>query len=358
MRFAALNTGNDFHLLDHIAPLSWLLDMPLFVTEEKNFDLAKRYYPFVQTHYMPDLEQNLLFFAEHFDALFECKYWDPNLKKTFLHLFHKNMLLVHAAHGQSDKGYAHPLLRHYEKQDAALIYGELLKIMLEETKTSCNTIFTGNYRLLFYLHHQEFYDSVVEKEIFSSIPKHKKILFYAPTWKDSDSATTFFTSTKELLKRVPENWHILFKAHPLLEQRNPADFYRLEALIQKHPNATLLLEIPLIYPLLKKADRFLGDYSSVGYDFLYFKKPMFFLLHESLPKGRLHECGTILSSLEPLFHESPKDATENQKKLYHFAFGQTQEKNILQEHIKKQLSSGKQDNHVNKDEKLHIQKIE
>ncbi len=333
MTFAALNTGPDFHLLDHIAPLAWLLNMPLFVTEEKNFDLATHYYPMVNTQYMPDLEHNLAFFAENFDVLFECKYWDPNLKKIFQDLYKKKMLLVHCAHGQSDKGYAHPLLSHYAKQDMALIYGQLLETMLQETNTRCHTIHTGNYRLLFYLEHKQFYDTIVEKEIFSSLPKQKNTLFYAPTWKDSDSATTFFTSTENLLKNTPNDWNVLLKVHPLLEQRNPVDFYRIEAIIKKHPHAHLLLEFPPIYPLLEKTDRFLGDYSSVGYDFLYFNRPMFFLLHEHLPQGRLHECGTILSSFGPLFNEIAPDLTKKQTELYRFSFGDTKEKKTVKQQI-------------------------
>ena len=74
MRCAAVNSGTDFHLLDHIAPLADLIQMPLITTEELNYTLALRYYPQVETKYIPDLEFKLSYLAEQFDVLFECKY--------------------------------------------------------------------------------------------------------------------------------------------------------------------------------------------------------------------------------------------------------------------------------------------
>ena len=127
MRCAAVNSGPDFHLLDHIAPLAHLMNMPLLLTEEKNFELARRYYPQVDAQYHPDLEHRLSFLAEQFDALFECKYWAPHLKRLFRDLYRKDMRLVFCPHGQSDKGYAAPLLSLYSTQDLVLLYGELLK---------------------------------------------------------------------------------------------------------------------------------------------------------------------------------------------------------------------------------------
>lgn len=337
MRFAALNTGPDFHLLDHIAPLSWLLDMPLFVTEEKNLELARSYYPMVKVELVEDIERSLSFFAEQFDALFECKYFEPHLKRLFNDLYGKDMRLVHCAHGQSDKGYAHPTLRHYGNQDSALVYGDLLRTMLHEMGIVCNTVVSGNYRLLFYLEHKAFYDELAEKEV--TLPKEMPILLYAPTWKDSDGATTFFTHARQLFKQLPENWGLVIKLHPLLEQRNPADFYRVEAMASRYPNVRLVLEFPPVYPLLAKTSRFLGDYSSVGYDFLYFRRPMFFLLQEGLPKGRLHSTGTILSSWEPLFSLQPPDYTEKQQSLYELAFGRLQSKQVMKETIVQALHS-------------------
>ncbi len=322
MRLAALNTGPDFHLLDHIAPLSDFLQMPLFVEEETNFTLSSHYYPMVERHHIPNIEHNLRFFADAFDALFECKFWTPQLKSIFSDFYKKEMRLIFCPHGQSDKGYAAPLLRHFAEQEFCLVYGKLLKDMLSELKISAQVIATGNYRLQFYEKNRAFYDSLAEKEVFSRFPKKQPTLLYAPTWKDSDASTSFFTHTASLCSHFPDHWNLLVKVHPLLEQRDPAEYYRTSHLIEQKPNRILLSDFIPIYPLLSKVDVYLGDYSSVGYDFLYFEKPMFFLLDSKLPQGRLHTCGTILNHPKDLFVklEKNKDFSKKQRDLYEYAF--------------------------------------
>lgn len=325
MRKAALNTGPDFHLLDHIGPLSFLNDMPLFIEDEKNFTLSSHYYPMVKAEYLPDIERSLGFFAQNFDILYECKYWQPHLKQLFKDLYNKDMRLIFCSHGQSDKGYATPLLSPYSTQEEALIYGDLLKDMLQEMNISANLMVTGNYRLAFYQKHKGFYDALAEREIFSRLPKNQKTVLYAPTWKDADQSTSFFNSAKSLFSSFPDNWNLIVKVHPLLEMRNPAEYYHLAALIEKKPNRLLVSEFPPVYPILAKSDIYLGDYSSVGYDFLYFERPMFFSLHPNLPKGRIHSCGAILNDPADLFAELAKnqDFSRIQNKLYAYAFRST-----------------------------------
>jgi CDP-glycerol glycerophosphotransferase (TagB/SpsB family) len=322
MRLAALNTGPDFHLLDHIAPLACLLQMPLYIEEEKNFTLSSQYYPMVETHFLPEIDHHLPFFAENYDTLFECKYWAPHLKRLFLDLYKKEMRLIFCSHGQSDKGYATPLLLPYSTQEYALVYGDLLKNMLSEMKVSTQLIYTGNYRLLFYQMNRPFYDHLVEKEGFSRFPLNQKTVLYAPTWNDADGSTSFFKNADSLCSSFPDDWNLIVKVHPLLELRDPAQYYRIAALVEAKPNRLLLSEFPLIYPLLARADIYLGDYSSVGYDFLFFQRPMFFLLNPHLPKGKLHACGTVLKRPEDLMSEIEinRDFSTEQKNLYNHSF--------------------------------------
>lgn len=337
LKLAALNSGSYIHLLDHIAPLAWLLEMPLFVTDEKVFQLAQSYYPMVTTHLIDEIDLHLPFFAKNFDVLFECKSFVPHLKQLFKDFYNKDMLLIHCAHGQSDKGYAHPTLRHYATKDAGLIYGELLQQMFYENNIDCPTIFSGNYRLLFYQEHRSFYDDLVEKEV-TSFAKGP-LLLYAPTWNDLDESTSFFQHAESLFQHLPSDWSLLVKLHPLLEERNPSGFYRIEGMAQKKSNIRLLTEFPPVYPILAKASRFLGDYSSVGYDFLFFKRPLFFLLQDRLPQGRLHQCGTILSSWESLFDPLTADYTKQQEALYFQAFGKPKDRLSTQTHILQSLHS-------------------
>lgn len=323
MRAAALNTGSDFHLLDHIAPLAAIVDIPLIVTEEKNFDLACRYYPMAQTEWMPYLDREVPALADRFDTLFECKYWLPHLKSLFKDLYRKNMRLIFCPHGQSDKGYKARLLHPYASQDCALLYGDLMKTMLEELGIQANLSRIGNYRLSFYLSHQSFYDALVETEIFSSLSRSNKTLLYAPTWNDADGASTFFSQTSTLLASLPTDWNLIVKIHPLLEQREPAQFYRIAGIVESSPRTRLISEFPPVYPLLARCDAYLGDYSSVGYDFLYFRKPMFFLTQNSIPDGRIHSCGIKTDSPASIFShfDTNMNFQARQSELYSFAFG-------------------------------------
>ncbi|HSX10516.1 MAG TPA: CDP-glycerol glycerophosphotransferase family protein [Chlamydiales bacterium] len=319
MRCAAFNTGTEFHMLDHIAPLAELMQMPLITTEEQNTDLARRYYPQVEVRYLPDLEFRLGEIAEQFDALFECKFWGADLKSLFHHLYRKEMRLIFCPHGQSDKG-IHSLAQ-YPLQDIVLIYGDLMIEMLKDLKLSIsNYALVGNYRLQFYRKYQSFYDQLAEEEIFSKLHRNKRTLLYAPTWKDGNQSTSFFNYGPSILSQLPDDWNLIIKLHPLLEQRDPAHFYSIAALADRKPNALLVNEFPPVYPLLSRADAYLGDFSSVGYDYLAFQRPLFFL--PTPHPGRLHACGHTIDPATNIYTQLDRDCDrEKQKKLYHFAFG-------------------------------------
>lgn len=240
MRSAAFNTGTDFHLLDHIAPLAERLGMPLFVTEELNYTLAKRYYPQIETQLIPDLEFRLGEIGKSFDVLFECKYWQPHLKALFRDLFNKEMRLVFCPHGQSDKGYRTPLLAPYAFQDTVLIYGSLMLEMLRELGISVPShAIIGNYRRAFYLKHRLFYDSLAAEEL--RLDRSKRTVLYAPTWKDADGASSFFKQGARMISELPEEWNLILKPHPLLKERNPAEY---SLIAEGKPNVFFLEEFP------------------------------------------------------------------------------------------------------------------
>lgn len=310
---AALSTGG-LHLLDHIAPLAALKKIPLIIVEEENAQLAEQYYPGVEIRHVPDLEWKLRSIAEEFGTLYECQYWSPHHKSL-------GAKLVFCPHGQSDKGYAAPLLAPYALQDHVLLYGPLLKQMLDELQIPLQSYeFIGNYRLQYFEQNKDLLRAHAQKEIFSHLNPKNKTLLYAPTWRDADGATTFFTHAKRLYDELPSDWNLILKIHPNLEERDPALYYRLSLL--NRPNFLLVHKFPLIYPILERIDAYLGDYSSVGYDVLAFQKPMFFLLHPHLPKGRLHTCGTILNPAENFFEriDLSNSLQKQQRELYKFAF--------------------------------------
>ncbi len=322
MRYAALNTGSEFHGLDHIAPLAYFLQMPLIVTDELNYNLAKKYYPQVESRWMPDLEFRLGELAEQFDALFECKYFAPHLKNLFRKLYNKEMRLVFCPHGQSDKGFKAPLLAPYATQDIVLLYGDLMIEMLKKLNvwsSLSHSIVVGNYRLLFYKKYRTFYDEMIGSEI--PFNKNNRTLLYAPTWNDADRSTSFFEFGSKVIQDLPSSWNLILKLHPLLEQRSPSLFYSCQALMEKRPNVFVISECPLIYPILALADVYLGDASSVGYDFLFFKKPMYFFPTDQ--RGNLSRAGETIDVSCDLYSQLDcvNRYEETQRELYRFAFG-------------------------------------
>lgn len=322
MRILALNTGSDFHLLDHIAPLADLLGVSLLTTEEKNFKLAKTFYPNIQVQYVPDLEFRLKEVAESYDVLIECKYWKPHLKKLFLELYKKDITLIFCPHGQSDKGFGFPLLKPYEDQDAVLTYGSLMNEMLVLLNIKPKkTILVGNYRKKFYESNQPFYDEALKKVV--QVDSSKRTVLYAPTWKDADETRSFFEYGLKVIQEVPDDWNLILKLHPLLEERTPIDYFHVIRHIDKKKNVFLLDEFPPVYPVLNIADIYLGDFSSVGYDFLGFEKPLYFLPTET--PSRIYSCGKMLDASKNFYSqfENLEPFKEEQKKLYSHAFTKT-----------------------------------
>jgi CDP-glycerol glycerophosphotransferase (TagB/SpsB family) len=239
------------------------------------------------------------------------------------------MKLIFCPHGQSDKGYHSSLLSPYARQDIVLLYGNLMKEMLIDLNLwdkIGHKVVVGNFRQLYYQKNRERLLKIAHTEIFSKLNRAHPTLLFAPTWNDDERSTTFFEWGEKLVNDLPATWNLVIKLHPNLAQHDPVLYYRLPFIEKKHPNLLIVEDFPPIYPLLEIADVYLGDYSSIGYDFLFFQKPMFFLQKPHLAKARLHTCGRVLNPSEHLFKsiESylPKayKFKEMQKRLYQHAF--------------------------------------
>lgn len=312
MRCAAFNTGSEYYMLDHIAPLAELLQMPLITTEEKNFELARKFYPQVQVRFMPDLEFRLGEIAEEFDTLFESKFWGVHLPLIFENLYKKKMRLIYCPHGQSDKI---SCLGQYASQDTVLHYGPLMIEMLKELDIPLpNSAIVGNYRWNFYKKYKDFYDRL------APVNRNKKTLLYAPTWKDNDQGTSFFQWGAKVIEELPSDWNLILKIHPILEEREPLLFYPIAKRAEKKENVFLIQEFPPVYPLLAQADVYLGDFSSVGYDFLAFQKPLYFWPTQN--PGRLHSCGKTIDPTQNLYSQIDllNSFQKEQEALYLFSF--------------------------------------
>src|SRR5262249_26302706 len=134
---------------------------------------------------------------------------------------------------------------------------------------------------------------------------------------------------------LPAEQNLLVKLHPRLELDDPGLYYFLVGKYEKKPNVLFLKDFPLVYPLLAKATAYIGDMSSVGYDFLPFNRPMFFLNQQKRDSKSdralaLFQCGIEIQPEEyPKIHSIiakalPHDQeqfSEVRQKMNEYTFG-------------------------------------
>ena len=342
-RCAALNLSPSTSFLDHIAPLASLLGIPLISLNEDHVARIKAYYPEVQLRYEPELSFHLKELCEEFDRLVSCGYWAKEFGQSLQDLYGKKMQLIFCPHGQSDKGYAAPLLAPYALQDAVLLYGPLMKQMVDELQIRLpKAALIGNYRKIYYEKHRLRHLKLAEEQIFSQLEKNLPTLLYAPTWNDQDRGSSFIEVARDLILNKPPHWNLLIKAHPQIAEKEAGHFFGLPL---PKKGVVVDCDFPLIYPVLERADAYLGDYSSVGYDALAFDLPLFFLQKPHLPPMRLHECGEILASGRDLFQTliakipQAKRFEEKRRKLYSLAFDPRATLQSAMEHLIERVST-------------------
>lgn len=334
-KYLALDLGNDARLLDHLAPLCDLFSMPLLVCEEKKLELLKKYYPQVEAMFLMPHEIDYERLALEYDVFFQSIFLQDRVLEYFGALHGKKNRFVYCPHGNSDKGYIKPLLSQIVFQDIVLYYGEQMKQRLVHQKLwdkiSCK-MRIGNYRYRFYQEHKAFYDELVQKEIFSHLDPSKKTVFYAPTWEDGENTSSFFRLGKKIADDFSSEVNLIIKPHPLLEELDVGRYFQTLGYFQEKKGVVILEDYPLIYPLLSKVDYYLGDFSSIGYDFLAFQKPMFFFVADLLsqtqgvPSSCL-SCGIQVDEEKNLFsfieenHSHAEKLACEQKLKYENAFG-------------------------------------
>jgi hypothetical protein len=326
------------HFLDHLAVICHVLDAPLLLIKELEFNIAKTFYPEVDIRFMPYEEFSSDYLVSNFDVLILSDLWSKaafhekydSLEKKY----GKTLRHMHCPHGFSDKGY---YLHKCAYEDILLVYGlnmlDLLKYYGVSQHLSHYAI-TGNYRYSYYKKHQAFYKEIINKEVLTKFDKERPLILYAPTWQDSDQATTFFDVCSNILDLLPKDYNMVVKTHPRLEWDDPTLYYQILRKYKDKKNILFLNEFPLVYPLLDCADMYIGDMSAIGYDYLVFNKPMFFLN----TKGRnlindrtlLYSCGVeifpdqmmdIYTIIADSLSSDKERYTQFRQVLYDYTFG-------------------------------------
>ncbi len=116
--------------------------------------------------------------------------------------------------------------------------------------------------------------SEIKKRVFKTleIPEDKKVLLYAPTFKDTTSLSSYDIEFSKILPALKEkfggDWVVVERMHPSFRKRH----YKKIKELQNTYNANAY---PDIQELLVSADIAITDYSSCIFDFMLSRKPGF-----------------------------------------------------------------------------------
>ncbi len=287
-RWIAIHTGLP-HYLDHLGILCMELGLSLYVTEPAAYEAAELFYPKLRCKLVSPETLSLDYLAAHFDVIFESGHlWALELLPLFEMLHRKKMRIVYCPHGNSDKGHSQTPI----PKDISLIYGSHMMDHLKKTGSPLNaTVLTGNYRFTHYQKNQQFYDRLLQAKLQSKLNPAKKTILYAPSWPDGENPSSFLDCSRRVIEEAGEFYNIILRWHPFLEDIYPIETQQLLGEYEKRKGIAFLNDFPCIYPILNISDGYLGDFSSIGYDFLAFNKPLFFLNSHF---GKLYQCGLQL----------------------------------------------------------------
>ncbi len=331
MQCVGIITGPDTYL-DHLGIFCYYMGIPLIVTERATYEKAREFYPLVNVVHKEMSELSFDFLAENFHVIFETgKFWMTELGPALGWLYKKKMRFVYCPHGNSDKGHTS---KEHMAQDISLVYGDHMLDLLSRTGARDrihSIVRTGNYRAQFYKEHRSFYQELAHKYLAHRLDFKKRTILYAPTWEDGENPSSFFSKTGDVVEQLSQEWNVLIKLHPFLVEHHPAAVYRIMGLYEHREGVVFLEFFPSIYPLLEIADLYIGDYSSIGYDFLFFDKPLYFFASDEkkIYQDPLHSCGLVLPESQKIavfirdtYEESKRLKSFIRKATYLYAFGE------------------------------------
>lgn len=288
------------HYIDHLAPFCALKKWPLIVCESEVGELAKKYYP--------DLEVVLKNPLQLPSTIVSCD-TAPLIQAAFPH---QTTQVLWLPHGNSDKGWNSPLFEALKDQKTAFVYGQKMIDFMQAKNVFPKTIKIGNFRWEYFQKHRDFYQNEVNK----ILPSSDQNILYAPTWDDFENNNSFWKAFPHLIEALPNHMNLLIKLHPNTLRKYEIELEILQGRMSKS-NVIFLPEFPPIYPILDSCIAYIGDMSSIGYDFLTFNRPLFFL--NANPALPLHQCGTAIESKTFKF-ELCDHHSEARKKLYEYTF--------------------------------------
>lgn len=176
---------------------------------------------------------------------------------------------------------------------------------LKKFKKEDIIIETGYPRNDFLVNHKEEDITLVKEKL--NLPKDKKIILYAPTWRDNQhTAGTGYTYKTQvdfdfLKQNLSEEYIILFRAHYFVA--NSFDFEKYKGFIYDVSHYDDINDLYIISDLL------ITDYSSVFFDYSILKRPIVYYMYD------LEEYKTKLRDFYISLDVLPGNIVENEVDL-------------------------------------------
>lgn len=314
-RYAGYLQGNLEHHLDHLAPFCSLMGWPLIVTDGEIYKLGSLYYPDLDLHLWSPQEAPFEMTKQFSTVLttlpraaFDAIFFIAEITLG------KRLKTVWLPHGNSDKGQKLPWMEALSSEEAAFVYGPKMIDFLEQKNVKIPTVIpVGNFRYIYYQKHRQFYQNHLDM-----LGLKKSFVLYAPTWNDAEGPSSFDQSIDAVLESLS---HL-----PLVIKPHPNEVENIGVIQRKlQSQAAWLDHFPPIYPLLDRTSHLIGDFSSIGYDFLPFNRPMFFLNSRGASQCSLHRCGTVINDVPalPALIQTPHQPSHEIQSLAIYTFGET-----------------------------------
>lgn len=282
-RVIALHWGSYQSHLDAIAAIAGYFDLPLFVTDEKIFDLVMEKYPSLDLSLLSiDLLSEGL---KHLPVTILCSLPEIWIKRLFPSLDQPQFDFIFCPHGFVEEGHQLELAQSLSPKERVLSYGELMSYhFIKKGVQPHQLISVGAIRHAYFQQSALFYERLYQK---LRLPKDRKVFLFAPGVSNGGGIKKLMQVIDGIEKRLPSNALLLVKFHPYNCQR---EILKKES----KPSLQFLEEFFPPIALFPHIDGLISDHSSLIYDFIPFHKPII-LIKELQKRGKFAFSDLVIS---------------------------------------------------------------
>jgi hypothetical protein len=293
------------HQVEHLAPWCEALGFPMLLPEQPDLASAARVYPGVAVERlagwtMPQTIGQLRAAVRKRGArvVLYSDLFGRNALRALFGGRRDAPRVAYVPHGFSEK--RQDWARGTAFQDIAVLYGQHAfdqLVALGVAPYLHHFLVSGNLRRAYHARHAAWFGSLLEPLGLAGA-RPGRTLLYAPTWQDAIGSSSFFRAFAGFVGALPADWRLIVKLHPHLERY--AQALDELAVLTRGRDVHLVRASPLTYPFLELADAYVGDMSSLAYDYLAYGRPMFFTNGKAgeasdAAGSRLFACGTVIA---------------------------------------------------------------